>query len=299
MRNINLARDLHETQVGIERQSSWFSRKVLGMATGGRLQLASTTSWHPRLPARVRLGIPFLVPLALWVWMVSDGAFYGALKGPYLSWWFHRVEAIGQGSELAIGTIDSRWRSLLLMGVLGAAVLVGLWHYAWGWIRPGVQPSSRTLLVVTAWVALWMTLILRTNSIVEWGRHERLRWKAPQLVHFMDRLDQVWEPVCQGQQPLSESEHPSHFNAYPIDKPTMCFFLNESVLGETGLVARAIERTPGKALRVELGGSNGGYWLERRYDHQTPASFVGGLGEKWNLIRFHSIHPDLYLVQYQ
>jgi len=123
---------------------------------------------------------------------------------------------------------------------------------------------------------------------------KRLRW-VPRVDRFQmlaERLIQEW--------PTEDGEIPGlgPYTSYPIGKPTVLLLLTAYPLEGTDTVISAIERS-GETIRFQLGGADGGDWIEWHPRKQLPATFTGGLADPHQLERFSSLRSRWYLVRYR
>ncbi|MEM6364587.1 MAG: hypothetical protein AAF745_09180 [Planctomycetota bacterium] len=148
------------------------------------------------------------------------------------------------------------------------------------------------LLMITAAIALWSSVLTQREQIAWAGKS--LRWK-PRLDHFetlASRLMRDW-PTEDG-----SIEGLGPFTSYPFGRPTVLLLLTPYPLEDTDTVIAAISRSE-DTLRFQLGGKDGGDWIEWHPVNQSPTSFTGGLSERRDLLQSSPLRPRWFLVRYQ
>ncbi len=262
----------------------------------------TSTSPSPKLRKRNLLfeGAWYLNLLAFLLtlgWLFYDGYLHRmawapvSLPGIEVEW--RGPEATVDGLSKSLDT-PRRW---VAWGLQGACFL------SWGGIVTGLLIGGNRYRGVRAWlglmlsVVLWLVLWTNWGKIVEAGRFAQVSGETKSLLVFSQKTYDDWESFTAPDAPPRESWVP--FNAYPLRKPSMLFFLGEQVIPETNLTVRSIERTAGEAIRFELSGSQLGNWVEWRVDDSPPKDFTGGLEAPMEMVRWRKLADRLYLVQYQ
>lgn len=159
-----------------------------------------------------------------------------------------------------------------------------------GWRRR--QTSVRQLMTTVLMVALWCAILMH---------HSTIAWQAKKFrTHgHVSALDQLaWS--LQSNWPNSDGDIAGlgPFTAYPFDSPSVLLLLTPFPLSGTDTVVCAIERSRAGALRFQLGGKDGGDWLECHYGGSQPTGYTSGLSETRTLERFSHLDDHWYLVRY-
>ncbi|MFU7561546.1 hypothetical protein ACMFWY_22895 [Roseiconus sp. JC912] len=152
--------------------------------------------------------------------------------------------------------------------------------------------SLRQLLTGTALIGAWCAAIVGAQQITWTGKRFRAASRLNSLDRLAESLESDW-PKSDG-----EIEGLGPFNAYPAVRPSVLLLLTPYPLPGTQTVVAAIERSPNGILRFQLGGEDGGDWIEWHGGASRPRSFTGGLQEDYQLQQFSPIAPDWYLVRY-
>ncbi|MFN7730494.1 MAG: hypothetical protein ACK5OB_01230, partial [Pirellula sp.] len=245
--------------------------------TATRLERALRIAWWMSIAA----------PLVLIVWMMRLGNSY-ALLDSFGAMVVDRDPMLWNKSMVWIAISIA----MALIGACGSIVGYGLGAAKWR--------SVRVLLVWMAMVAVWFGTFARRHDIAWWGVWCRARVQLASLEtfavvserHWSDlfpdpfgresttKLDLIYDRSAEGVASLLQQLGPN--NVYTNRDTTIVMFGRGAVPG-THFEIPSIERTEGKAMRLELSGSDSGYWLERRWDAELPHSFSGGLNAEYVL----------------
>lgn len=195
--------------------------------------------------------------------------------------------------------------------------LVGAWGSILGYgFGSAKWRSVRGLLVWMAIVAAWFGAIVRREDLAWWGVWCRARVQLASLETFakvsegnwwtffpdpsrsatIANPDLVYDRSLEGVVKQFWKLVPKNF--YTNRNTTIVMFGRGTIPG-TQFEISSIERTEGKAMRLELSGSDNGYWLERRWDAELPRSFAGGLSRDCVLQDYGAIGRGWYLVRYR
>ena len=238
-----------------------------------------------------------LIPIAMTVWMVADGGFYGGIPESL------RRTAWVPLSDFALANADVRPATMGRSRVLTGCVSIALG--AIGWIAFGLLVgsssfrSTRNALGLTAVIAYWLFLGRQCESIVEFGRVYRLASKVHQLEPFAIEVDRHWSELCETRSVCSSQINFSNMLAYPVEQPTMCFFASTHRIDSCHIEIASIERTAGEAIRLQLTGEHRGYWIEKRTNSQLPQPFRSGLDYSMYPISIKDLGRSFYLVRYR
>ncbi len=154
--------------------------------------------------------------------------------------------------------------------------------------------GTRSLFGLIAYVAIWLSLVTQSNSIIEYGRAFRIEWQSNDIQSFASSINYNWDSIVSG-----EGYTPiGYVNPYPFGKPTLLMMLGEQQIPQTSIYFNAIERSCDKTIRFELTRSNLGYWLEVRQDGREPMNFTGGLFERYTMIAYRKLRNGIHLVRY-
>ncbi|WP_436715764.1 hypothetical protein U8335_26285 [Roseiconus lacunae] len=152
--------------------------------------------------------------------------------------------------------------------------------------------ALKQLMITTGLVALWCASAIGWQQITWSGKRMRAAGRLEALDRLAVSLHEDW-PQSDG-----EIEGLGPFNAYPWVRPSVLLLLTPYPLEGTNTVIAAIERSPQGSLRFQLGGEDGGDWIEWHDGNRIPDSFTGGLRDRHQLQRFSRIGSEWYLVRY-
>ena len=183
--------------------------------------------------------------------------------------------------------------ALISIGV-GTFLAIG-WGLLWGPIR---FRTTRRFLLAAGLMTLWVFALTNWASIIEAGKGLRIVQEAEPLERFAQSTLEQWDALTDEKTSPDYSKWTS-FNAYPVNKPRMLFFLGEQAIPNTNMKIRSIEFTPGEAIRFELASEQIGNWLELRLDDLPPQDFVGGLQAPFEAVQWRRLRNQLYLVRYR
>jgi hypothetical protein len=165
-------------------------------------------------------------------------------------------------------------------------------------------------------VAAWFGAIARRSDIEWWGVWCRARGQLASLETFAKVAEENWSALFPD--PLDHESTAKSARIYDRTPAGVASFLQQlgpnnvythrdttivmfgrGVIPRTRFEVASIERSAGKAMRLELSGSDIGYWLERRWDNELPHSFAGGLNAEYVLQDYRAIEAGWYLVRYR
>ncbi|MEM9365493.1 MAG: hypothetical protein AAGD07_05815 [Planctomycetota bacterium] len=148
------------------------------------------------------------------------------------------------------------------------------------------------LLFLTTVIACCFGISVGSEQIAWLGKRVRLSSRIDGLEQLADRLVQEW--------PTEDGEIPGlgPYTSYPFGRPTVLLLLTPFPLDGTDTVISAIGRS-GDTLRFQLGGIDGGDWIERHPQNKVPSSFTGGLADQHQLRKSVSLRSQWFLVRYQ
>lgn len=196
--------------------------------------------------------------------------------------------ATWQQFQLEVGTIRAVGFLSLVLVVIGLIVFESRRFVS----RRSERPTVRSLLFLTAMVGCWGGLLISYESIAWQGKRFRSLDRVSAMDKLAIRLDDDW-PAEDG-----EIDGLGPYMAYPFGKPTVLLLLTPYPLDRTDTVISAIERSTDGALRFQLGGVDGGDWIEWHGNQTRPTSFTGGLSERFNVSQYVPLREDWYLVRY-
>lgn len=165
-------------------------------------------------------------------------------------------------------------------------------------LGPAQYRTLRTFLVALLLVTLWVLTLSNWKNIVELGKAIRVSQEVAPLESFAQSTLKQWETLTDEKTSPDYSKW-TPFNAYPVNKPTMLFFLGEQPIPYADLKIRSIEYSRGQAIRFELAGEQIGNWLELRIDDEPPQDFSGGLDTPFEAMKWRRLRNKLYLVRYR
>jgi hypothetical protein len=143
-----------------------------------------------------------------------------------------------------------------------------------------------------ALISAWLALLIYWQDIRWFGRTIALERRLPAFESVAERLRKDW-PREDGVRPELGA-----FMAYPRGKPQTLLIVAHPRI-PTGLTSfRAVERSNLGALRFQLTDVEDGIWLEWHPDTSTPDSFVGGLDDAHQLVRFQPMGLGWFVTSY-
>ncbi|QDV55257.1 hypothetical protein [Rosistilla oblonga] len=211
------------------------------------------------------------------------------------------VDALRRGSDSPIAALRSAnvmfgaWRPSLFFVVIGLACvsLVGLFlGMLKGTVASRPVRSLRSLLMLTAVVALWCGLVTNHASLAWQGKRLRLVARVAELETIARPLRSDW--------PKEDGELPriGPFMAYPFGDPTTMILLAPPTVSGGEICIAAIERCDDGAIKLQLGGSKAADWVEWHPESSEPESFVGGLQDSHHLRSHLRLGSGWFLVRY-
>ncbi|QDS87105.1 hypothetical protein EC9_12810 [Rosistilla ulvae] len=244
------------------------------------------------IPSLNRWNCLYVVQLATLVAMLS-WAIFDPLFEPL-------VEALIRGSESPIAALRlakemvGAWRAslLVLLLVLAGGSLGGLFlGMLKGTAASRSVRSLRSLMMLTAVVALWCGLVINHASLAWQGK--RLR-----LVSRIDELETIARPL-RSDWPREDGELPriGPFMAYPFGDPTTMILLAPPTVSGGEICIATIQRCGDGALKLQLGGDSAD-WVEWHPESSEPESFVGGLQDSHHLRSHLRLGSGWFLVRY-
>ncbi|MFO0911627.1 MAG: hypothetical protein U0795_01615 [Pirellulales bacterium] len=255
--------------------------------------LARLQSWGARIrPAWVwLLEVTLAVGFALWISLdagleIVVLRFRGLVMGPSTT---VRADAwrglVGDGRAIGLGVM------------LALAAVGMLWLVVRLWRGAPQDRGLRSLMILVGLIGIWTALVTSWPDLAWWGRRRQA-----------DRLVAAFEEVARplrASWPQTDGDLPQTgpFMAYPIGQPTMFMLLTPGARRPTapGLpVPRfsAVERSPLGALRFQLLEPAPANWLEWHPEGSSPETFVGGLANRYVLVRSEPLGGGWYLVRY-
>ena len=188
--------------------------------------------------------------------------------------------------------VGGSWR------VAGMIAFVGVWGCAIGaeclrFLRKRAgNVSLRRMLSFVALIGVWCAICLQAHNVMWEGK----RWRAQRRLAALDKL--ATELTNDWPSEDGEIEGLGPFTAYPFGKPQVLLLLTPYPLAGTNTVVAAVEKGSDGQLRFQLGGADGGVWVERHRPESRPKSFVGGLADSHELSRTAELNDGWYLVRY-
>lgn len=250
-------------------------------------QACEKQGWHWKLSTSH--GIQIVLWMLSFVWLIVD-PFAERLASTFLGS-LHAVsplELASQAVSIAGGT------RTVAFGLGMLAVVVGLvFEFGQLCLRRGRPATIRQLLFLMAAIAMWCALIRGYEEVAWQGKRLRSNSRVQALDRLALSLHQDW-PTDDG-----ELEGLGPFTAYPFSQPSVILLLTPYPLAGTNTVVAAVERSPEGGLRFQLGGDDGGDWLEWHADGSLPRSFTGGLANEHHLRKYVRLSDDWFLVRYE
>lgn len=178
------------------------------------------------------------------------------------------------------------------VGFGAAALLIGLvFDWKRSLSRSGKPLTIRHLLFLTTMLACGLGIILGAERLAWFGKTLRLNPRVDRMELLAEQLQNDW-PTEDG-----EIAGLGPFNSYPFGEPSMLLLLTPFPLEGSDTVISAIGRS-GDTLRFQLGGVDGGDWIEWHPKYERPQSFTGGLSDRHRLQQCAPLRPRWYLVRY-
>lgn len=217
-------------------------------------------------------------------WLFSD-----ALAAPLIE---HAASAITSLHWEPLGQSYGIARCLGLLLVATTVLGSFLWEGLHWFQRTASPRTIRRLLAVTAIVAVWLAVVVNFDRLAWRAKCHRSTARIAALDALARRLHDDWP------RDAGEIEGLGPFTAYPFGRPQLLLLLTPHPLQSTNTVIAAIERSDDGALRFELGGNDGGDWIEWHPVGKRPASFSGGLADQHALERATRLADQWFLVRY-
>lgn len=221
-------------------------------------------------------------------WLFLDARFEASLD-----WWQFRTSPAD--SELRFYMGDWWWLRLrngaLMMLVVstGLAAVAMLFQFVLG------SPVNRTLrsaMSLVAILALWLAIGTHWEDIVWQGKQYRLSRILNEFEAATEPLRERW-PQDDG-----ELEGLGPYMAYPVGRPRTLVMLTLPQMKRFPGSFAAVEGQAGGPYRFQLVDREEGDWLEWHPEGSQPASFSGGLGELYRLLKSHRLQDGWYLARY-
>ncbi|MEM8668491.1 MAG: hypothetical protein AAGG48_13315 [Planctomycetota bacterium] len=230
-------------------------------------------------------------------WVLATGAFVWLLCDPFAVQAF----ALATSADVVREPTETYRFATLVLGWARTWIMIALVVSVTALVvleckrlisRRGSRPTVRRLLFVTMMVGLWCGIIIRYESIAWQGKRLRSMGRVNALDELAFTLRNNW-PKEDG-----EIEGLGPFTAYPFGDPSVLLLLTPYPLDGTDTVIAAVERSPQGVLRFQLGGIDGGDWIEWHGGSSRPANFVGGLSERYSVTQYTPLRESWYLVRY-
>lgn len=183
------------------------------------------------------------------------------------------------------------WR-LAGIGVFVVTLLATVIVEAKRFVRRDRKVSMRRLLATVGFVGVWCAVCLQAHNLTWQGKRWRAQQRLTALEKLATQLDEDW-PAEDG-----EIEGLGPFTAYPFGKPQVLLLLTPYPLAGADTVVAAVEKGDDGQLRFQLGGADGGVWVEWHPEQSHPQSFTGGLADSHELSRTSRLGDQWYLVRY-
>jgi hypothetical protein len=183
---------------------------------------------------------------------------------------------------------------LVLLGLISISAVVTTLSLGFGAMAgPREFRTLKSWLVLVGLIGAWFGLIGSWSSICWIGKKYRMRGERDVFAAIATSLREDW-PQQDGNRPEI-----GPFMAYPVGQPSTLILLTLPDLPDTNATISLVERSRGGGLHFELAGSERGDWLEWHPAGAKPASYIGGLMEPRDLVRFESLGDGWYLVRYR
>ena len=202
-------------------------------------------------------------------------------------------EFVSAGMQAAPQTDADLFRCLTLVMVLTVAAASLMWELQRLFRRTKRSPTIRNMMTLTAVVAMWLFLSVNYQRVAWQGKRLRSTRHLEAVARLADRLNNDW-PGDAG-----DIVGVGPFTAYPFGTPTLLLLLSPYPLESTNTVITSIERGDNGSLRFELGGDDGGDWIEWHPDGSRPNNFAGGLDDQYFLTRYTRLDDQWFLVSYR
>jgi hypothetical protein len=150
----------------------------------------------------------------------------------------------------------------------------------------------RSWLAVMFLVSGWLTLAIKWQDVRWAGQWMRARSNVAGMERVAASLREAW--------PTEDGEHCDlgPFMAYPREDPVTLILLSSPTAPGGSLAFSAVERSDSGGLRFQLAGGDHNAWLEWHPPGHFPDSFIGGLEDGHELLRFAQCGDGWFLVAY-
>ncbi|MEM6776125.1 MAG: hypothetical protein AAF670_00630 [Planctomycetota bacterium] len=190
------------------------------------------------------------------------------------------------GAQLGPARLGLVW-SMVIVGL--ASVAAEIWF---AYLVTKTKLTIRRLLCHTLVVAAWFGFAGTFQHWVWRGKTRRSTHRIAELDRVAALLRADW-PSDSG-----DIDGLGPYTAYPFDEPSLLLLLTPFPLESTNTVVAAIERSVNGSLRFELGGDDGGDWLEWHPSGERPNNFTGGLSDPHHLVQATQLDEQWFLVRY-
>jgi hypothetical protein len=271
--------------------SRWLAMNDAAHADKFLFNIAAGVAWRwVRSPASVRALwlINCAVFCGLVLWILSDGQF--AMATVMLRNRIAAARDLGPSAS-AYTWYAGRILALAIVGVLAAASAVGI--FLGLFFGATAHRRVRSWFAFTLLLAAWLMLFVSWQEIAWRGQAFRLHHRLDGFETIAESLRAEW-PAIDGDRPQM-----GPFMAYPIGQPTMIMMLKTAAVPGTRTSFASVERGDDGSLRFELIGDEPDAWLEWHPTGSVPQSFVGGLGNEYQLERYAPLRQGWFLARYQ
>ena len=232
--------------------------------------------------------ISLLLLAGMFFWLLVD-----AQADQVCFYVFQGIQTFRLGTALRSAVVTAGFaRTVAFIAVLVVAIAAIGFECAEVWLKGAPKLSTRRLLYITTVVGCWCGLLVGHTRIAWQGKWLRSLERVDALEQLAGRLHRNW-PSEDG-----SIEGLGPFVSYPFGKPTILLLLTPYPLQGSKTVVAAIERSNQGILRFQLGGSDGGDWLEWHAAGDVPQSFTGGLNEQRQLERYSQLRHGWFLSRY-
>jgi hypothetical protein len=151
----------------------------------------------------------------------------------------------------------------------------------------------RSWLAVMFLVGGWLTLAIKWQDARWAGQWMRARSNVAGMERVAASLREAW--------PTEDGEHCDlgPFMAYPREDPMTLILLSSPTVPGGSFAFSAVERSDAGGLRFQLAGADRDAWLEWHPPGHLPASFIGGLQDGHEILRFAKCGDGWFLVAYR
>lgn len=231
----------------------------------------------------------WLAAISFLAWLYIDPRFEASMK-----WWQFQNHENAHASE--IRNMGDWWwlafRNRSVTALVAFALTSCILIFGCVFFGKPKQRTVRTWLLAVSIVAIWLGILVSWKDVAWAGKQRRIGMILAQFDPVVKDLRNQW-PERDGERPVI-----GPFMAYPVGAPASLILLKLPQFEGTDTSCAVIEKGVG-IFRFELVGAEHGDWLEWHPSGSSPANFISGLMEPYELVQSQRLTQNWHLVRYQ